>query len=389
MKTIAVSLFLILMLLSSGDAIGKQGNAGGRQAPQATNKGGNEARNPEELFNTAKQLLRKGQLDEAQAILKGLADTYPQSPGVHYALGLSYYRQDKYKSASEELGKVLLLKPDKGIYLLKANIDLRRNAPEDALQTCKEAIKVAPEFGEVYVLMGEAQRALGKKPEAIDSFKKATRLGPNYVEAFVMLGDTLSDDDKLASAQEVVDAYSKAMEADPKHEAGRFQLGRLLVRQGKLAEARKLWEGRTSDEDNMHPSFIEVLERAENLQRAQKAIAETPDDPKALVQYGLAIMAGDSWVVDGRQEKALQYFKQALKQDPKNAEAHYALGRCYVELADSPVSKDRARLKREANNELTILKQLNRDLASKLQDYIAKGPQGGPPPIFIGTPIDK
>jgi tetratricopeptide (TPR) repeat protein len=118
--------------------------------------------------------------------------------------------------------------------------------------------------------------------------------------------------------------------------------GRFLVQQGKLAEARKLWEGRTSDEDNTYPNFIEVLECAENLQHAQKAIAETPHDPKALVQYGLTIMAGDAWVVDGRQEKALPDFKEALKLDPKNAEAHYALGRCCVELANSPVSKDPA-----------------------------------------------
>ena len=286
MRTIAASLLLVLLLLSSVDAIGKQSDARG-QAPQATNKGGNESQNPEELFNTAKDLLRKGQLDEAQAILKRLADAYPQSPAVHYALGLSYYGQDKYKSASEELGKVLALRPEKEIYLLKAQLDLRRNAPEEALQTCKEAIKVAPGSGEVYVMMGEAQVALGKKSEAVDSLRKASQLGPNYAEAFVMLGDILSGDDKLGSTQEVVDAYSKAMEADSKHQAGRFQLGRFLVKHGKLAEARKLWEGRTSDEDNEYPNFIEVLERAENLQRAQKAIAETPHDPKALVQYGL------------------------------------------------------------------------------------------------------
>src|SRR5215472_12629091 len=237
MRTIAASPFLVLLLLSSVDAIGKQSDARG-QAPQATNKGGNESQNPEELFNTAKDLLRKGQLDEAQAILKRLADAYPQSPAVHYALGLSYYGQDKYKSASEELGKVLALRPEKEIYLLKAQLDLRRNAPEEALQTCKEAIKVAPGSGEAYVMMGEAQKALDKKSEAVDSFRKASQLGPNYTEAFVMLGDILSDD-KLGSDQEVVDAYSKAIEADPKHQAGRFQLGRFLVRQGKLAEARK------------------------------------------------------------------------------------------------------------------------------------------------------
>jgi len=39
---------------------------------------------------------------------------------------------------------------------------------------------------------------------------------------------------------------------------------------------------RSSDEDNAYPNFIELLERAENLQRAQKAIAKTQAIPKPL-----------------------------------------------------------------------------------------------------------
>jgi cytochrome c-type biogenesis protein CcmH/NrfG len=382
MKTIAASLLLMLMLFSGAHAIGKQSDAGGRQAAQSTRKRGNEAQNPEELLKTAEELLDKGQVDQAQAILKRLADAYPQAPFVHYALGFSYYKQDKFKSASEELGKGLLLRPDKKAYLFKADLDLMRNAPQEALQTCKDAIKFAPGSGEVYVLMGRAQMALDKKSDAVDSFKRATQLSPNYADAFVVLGDILSGEG-LGTVQEVIDAYTKAMEADPQHQAGRFQLGRFLVRQGKLGEARKLWEGRASDEDKVFPNFIEVLERAENLQRAEKAIAESPNDPKTLVQYGVAIMAGDDWVADGRQEKALPYFKQAIKLDPKNAEAHYALGRCYVELAHSAITKDPAKLKREARNEVTILKQLSRDLASKLEDYI-KQPPGG----IFGSPLD-
>jgi len=93
-------------------------------------------------------------------------------------------------------------------------------------------------------------------------------------------------------------------------------------------------------------------------------------------------MAGDAWVEDGRQEKALPYFKEAIRLDPKNADAHYALGRCYVELGHSPMSKDPTKFKREANTELSVLRRLNPSLASKLQTYIAEGPGG-----LTGTPV--
>src|SRR5262245_22469446 len=383
MKTIATSLFLTLVLLSPAYAAA-QIETGDRQHTQTTQKAANETQSPEELFKTATALLDKGRIDEAQTILKSLADAHPDQPSVHYALALSYYRQEKYKSASEALARVLHLRPDaKGVYLLKASLDLRRGALPEALQTCQDAIKVDPSSADAYRLMGQIQDALEKGSEAIESFRKATQLAPNSAESFVLLGAALSREKTVGSAQEVVDAYSKAIEVDPKHQAGRFELGRFLVKQGKLVEARKIWEGRTSDEDNTYPNFIELLERAENLQRAQKAIAEAPNDPATLVQYGNAIMAGDAWVVDRRQEKALPYFKEAIKLDPKNAEAHYALGRCYVELAHSLLTKDPKKLKAEANDELSVLRRLNPSLASKLQAYIAEGPGG-----LSGTPVN-
>jgi len=100
---------------------------------------------------------------------------------------------------------------------------------------------------------------------------------------------------------------------------GRFALGRMLVKQGRLAEARQIWAGRTSDEDNSFPNFITLLDRAEKLKAATDALAQRPNDPDALVAMGLAVMEGDSWVVDRRQERAVEYFRQALKQKPGDA----------------------------------------------------------------------
>jgi tetratricopeptide (TPR) repeat protein len=166
------------------------------------------------------------------------------------------------------------------------------------------------------------------------------------------------------------------MAADPKGMSGRFQLGRLLLKQGKLVEARQLWEARTSDEDRQMPSFINLLMRAENMKRATEGLAQKPNDPNALIEMGLAVMAGEGWVVDGRQERAIVYFRKALAIQPNFVKAQYNIVKAMAQyLAD-----DDKKLKQE----LAKLRQLDPALAKEMEEY-SKRYEGG----IIGTPIDK
>jgi tetratricopeptide (TPR) repeat protein len=149
------------------------------------------------------------------------------------------------------------------------------------------------------------------------------------------------------------------------------------VKQGRLEEARGLWENRTSDEDLTFPNFIELLKRAENLKRATEALAQKPNDPEAIVEMGLAVMEGDSWVVDGRQERAIVYFRKALEIKPGFAKAQYAICKAYIQLADVFSNK-----KKNVDEELAKLRRLDPKLADEMEEYrknYSGGIRGGPP----------
>jgi tetratricopeptide (TPR) repeat protein len=380
---------LITGMLLSRTYVSAQSSAPGNRSGPNSRSGATARGDLHELLDTAADLLEKGQVDQAQALLKKVLAVYPESADAYYQLAWSYYKQYKYKSASESLGKVLRLKSDAavGVYIWKARLDLSRWALQEALATCENALRVDPWSTEAYRTMAEAQTDLNQYSQAAQSLKTAIKLDPNQPDAYVALGYARSKDgDRPGHDEEAFAAYSKAMELDPKHQIGRFELGRFLVERGKLAEARKLWEHRTSDKDNEFPNFIVLLQRAENLQGAQRAIAERPNDPDSLVQYGLAIMDGDSWVVDGRQERAAPFFKNAIALDPKSARAHYALGRCYVEMQDMSKAKV-AFLKREASKEAAILDGLDSELAAKLRKFIKDGPLREIP--RIGASVDR
>jgi tetratricopeptide (TPR) repeat protein len=69
------------------------------------------------------------------------------------------------------------------------------------------------------------------------------------------------------------------------------------------------------------------------LKRATDGLAQKPNDPDALIEMGMAVMDGDFWVVDGRQKRAIEYFRRALTLKPNYARAQYSIVKAYIQIA--------------------------------------------------------
>ena len=238
-----------------------------------------------------------------------------------------------------------------------------RGAKDEAIAACRKALEIDPSFAEAYLTIGDTLRYDEKRgDEAEAAYRAAVKADPNLPLAVERLGEQLlyaKKDEKGAEEQ-----YRKAMQLDPNRMAGRFPLGRLLVKQGRLKEAREIWEGRTSDKDNTFPNFIVILERAEKLKAATGALAQKPDDPETLVRMGNAVMEGDSWVVDGRQEKAIVHFRKALKIKPDFTAAQYGICKAYIQIADTFKVKNK-----NVDEELAKLRKMDAKLAAEMEEY--------------------
>ena len=346
---------------------------------ESAGRGQQQAPNSEtdELLRSAFALYRQGKLDEALANLNKAAGLSPNDFRPRVLTGYVYSAQRKMKSASEAFASAIRLQPQrKELYLAKAEADYLRNAHEEALAACRKATEVDPNYAEAYAMIGTLLRYDEKRrPEAIAALRSAIKLNPTLPQTYDALGGTLESAKDEKGAEEV---FRQGMDADPKHMAGRFTLGRMLVKQGRLSEARELWESRTSDEDKTFPQFIELLKRAENLKRATDALNKKPADPDALIDMGLAVMEGDSWVVDGRQKRAIVYFKQALELKPDSARAQYSICKAYVQIADT-FSKE----KKILDEEILKLRKLDPKLADELEQY-RKTYKGG---IVVESPV--
>lgn len=311
------------------------------------------------LITTAYTLYTQKKYDEALAKCAEAARLRPGDNRPYAIAGLVYMAQWKMKSASESFAKAISLSPrNEKLHYIKARSDRFRNAREEGLVSVRKAIELNPEFAEAYLLLGELLSiGGGNHKERIEAFRKAIELKPDMLEAYRELGMALDGGDDEKGAEEI---YRKAMAIDPKKMAGRFELGRLLVGQGRLKEARELWEGRSSDVDKTFPNFITLLERAERVERARIELAARPNDPEALLQMGLMVMDGDSWVMDGRQERAIDYFRKALAIRPDLARAQFAIVRAYIEMAGIAEDKNE-----KVDEELAKLRKMDAKLAQE------------------------
>lgn len=333
--------------------------------------------NPDELIQAGVRLHRERRYDEALAHYAKAARLRPQDFRPYALIGAVYQRQRKMKEASENYAKAIHLNPrDKHLYLSKSEVDFFRGATEEMRIACQKALDLDPNLADAWMRLGHALSEDEKRrDEAVAAYRAALKLDPNSLETYEALGELLEDMQDQKGAEAV---YRRSIVADPEKMAGRFELGRILVAQSRLVEARKLWNGRTSDDDSTYPNFITLLERAEKLQRATAALAKRPHDPLTLVEMGFAVMGGEDWVSDGREERAMTYFRQALKINPKSARAQYGICKGYIQLA---ASDDHHKI--DVARELEQLRTLDGALARELEEY-RKTYRGG----LQGTPIE-
>lgn len=347
-------IFVLALLLAVGPIVSYG------QQPESTPKTEADAQN---LVVAANRFYQLKQYDSAIEVATNAVKLLPKDHRPWSIIGNCYLAQWKMKSASEAYAKAAEVNPRiKGIWYLKAYADRMRNAREESIAAARKAIELDPNYALAYEIMGESL-SMGNKDKkgAIEAFRTALKLKPDLVRASENLGMSLSVEGDKKGAEEV---YRKAMDLDPQKMACRFPLGRLLVEQGRLSEAREIWNGRKYDEKDIFPLFITVLERAEKKKAAAHKLAASPDDPQALLEMGFVEMDRESWVVDGRQKRAIEYFKKAIANKPGLVRAQYAICKAYVEIADHEKSANT-----DLDRELKKLREMDPKLAGEIDEY--------------------
>jgi tetratricopeptide (TPR) repeat protein len=168
--------------------------------------------------------------------------------------------------------------------------------PANSEEAAKKAAALRTSFDEAVALTNA-----GKNDEAIAKFNEVIAAAPTCASCWANIGAIHLKGDKLDEAE---NAYKKALEVDPELSAAYTGLMNVYNAQRKFDEAEKM--------------------AAEAAKRS--STAGGGGNPDALYNQGVV-----QWNANKFSE-AQQAFEGAIKADPNYAEAHFMLGKVYINL---------------------------------------------------------
>jgi putative PEP-CTERM system TPR-repeat lipoprotein len=236
-----------------------------------------------------------GDVSEAVKLLTALVQQEPTSADRHARLGIAYTQQSQYRQAADEFREAVRLDPSNDITRLsyvKALIILAEF--QTALPEIQSYYRRKPgDFDGLY-LMGVVDRGLGNYAAAEPLLQKAIALKPNHYEARYNLGFVLA---KLGKPREALPHLQKALQLNPQSSEARFQLAAVLRSLGQEERAR------------------------EELEKFQEKKQESVKQNVA----GTKVNQANEFFEQGDYQRAVDYYRQALAQDPGNAKTYYDL----------------------------------------------------------------
>ena len=205
----------------------------------------------------------------------------------------------RQREAIAEYEAALRIRPDSAEARNNLGIALAQTGDAaDALAQYEEALRLKPNDSEAHYNLGNALRRAGRLPDAIAQYEETLRLNPDSSTAHNNLGSVLLE---AGRPGEAIPEYQEALRLKPDLFEARNNLGLALAETGRLGEAA-----------------------------ADFALAAQmhPNDAGVYINWGAALAgAGRNAEAAAPYDRALQLSEDALRLDPRNAEARANLAR--------------------------------------------------------------
>ncbi len=192
-----------------------------------------------------------------------------------------------------------------------------------ARATYERALALAPEHPDGLHLLGMLEGQFGSSERGIALVRRAIELNPSEPMFHNNLGNIYSELDRLEEAEP---SYRRAVELDPGRYDARNNLGVLLSRTGRFDDGEKVFKELLE----VTPGFTDARENLAYLYLRQKRLHE------ALTQCaiglvtaprhgGLRRLLGHAYVQWDMKDKAIELYREWLRDEPDHPEAQHYL----------------------------------------------------------------
>jgi tetratricopeptide (TPR) repeat protein len=186
------------------------------------------------------------------------------------------------------------------------------------------------ELAQAWSLVGIADAHLNRGEESVEALRKASTFAPHEEEYWLNLTRELME---LSRFPEAVAEAQNGLAANPKSYALRLRLGAAYLAAGRYAESESVFRDLVAAGDPLPFGYVGLAQVLLRTGRAAEAATELADaEKKQGAKFLLSYFRGLALARAAKSEEALAAFQQAVRLDPKNAEAHASLGKTQLTL---------------------------------------------------------
>jgi len=161
------------------------------------------------LMSLAVEYIQKGDLDDAERLLKRAHKMEPKNSEILRLLGVNFARKKDLQEALKMFERSIKIEPKNWLaYSNQGNVLRDLNKFDAALKSYDKAIALQPNYAEAFNNKGILLQSLNKLELALENYDKAIALDSKYAEAYNNAGNTLK---KLNLLDLALIAFEKAM----------------------------------------------------------------------------------------------------------------------------------------------------------------------------------
>jgi tetratricopeptide (TPR) repeat protein len=265
----------------------------------------------------AQELERSEHYQQAIPIYLGVLKQQPNCPEANIGVGRVYFHSGQYAEAAGSFERALELEPrNPEIVEWLGKSYLRASEPQKVLELLNREDSLAGHFAWAHLLRARALDAQDKPDEAKGELQRALDLDPHCPGAHFALGFIAWTTRDLKTAEE---EFRREITLDSRNDMAFFYLAETLEVQGKLEEARTVLKQMGGEASNTYFYHFGVGKLDERNRNFEAAAAE---------------------------------FRDAIRLDPKQAEAHYHLGVALRKLGEATQAKQEFKLSNQLQDDM-------------------------------------
>lgn len=262
--------------------------------------------------------------DETSEIMQSLVSQYPHDETMRRYISGYYVAVKDFAQAAEQLAYAADMNhDDPELWAMVIRLYSSADSLDRSIATAREAVGYMPDDAELRQLLGMVLSQSGRYSEAIDALKESLSLSTDPEadsETYTSIGDVWQ---QACEPDSAIAAYEKALELFPDNDLALNNYAYYLATRGQeLARAEKM----SSRSMLLRPglatyldTYAWILYQLGDYQKAKEYIdTALLRTDKSQLSSELLEHAGDINFKLGREEAALEYWRDALEAEPDN-----------------------------------------------------------------------